>query len=619
MQEKGGFSKRGQITIFVIVAIVIVAGVVLLFAFKDRIFISEVPAQLQPVYSYYDTCMQRAAEDGARIMGEKGGYIEVPEFEAGSLYRPFSSHLDFFNFAIPYWYYVKGNGIAKEQVPSLKLMQQQLGDFISEQMQACDFSAFRQQGFVINTSSADATATISDEKIDVSVSESLVVSFGDKTARKTSHSVSVNSKLGKFYNLAKKIYDKEESTLFLENYAVDILYNYAPVTGVEISCSPKTWFATQVKQDIQNAVEANMMAIKIKGDYYSNAGKYFVQDLGENSVENVNFLYSKNFPTRIEIWPGDELMLAEPVGLQQGMGILGFCYVPYHFVYDLDFPVLIQIFDNKESFQFPIAVVVDRNRPRVANVTEGVPDAEPELCKNMNKDVSVSVYDNNLAPLQADIKFKCFSTECDIGKTGENGIFTGKFPACVNGVILASADGYAEKKYQISTNEESAADIILDKTYPLNLELKIDGADASDMAIINFEGANRFTLAWPEQKEIKLSEGLYNVSVYVYKNSSITIPGTKQQKCIDAPKKGILGVLGATEQQCFDLDIPSQTISGVISAGGKLTGYYPLESELKQGKKIEINARSIPFPTDITKLQDAYLQLDSKVLGISIT
>ena len=42
----------------------------------------------------------------------------IPEYEAGSEYMPFSSQLDFLGNPIPYWYYVSGNNIQREQVPS---------------------------------------------------------------------------------------------------------------------------------------------------------------------------------------------------------------------------------------------------------------------------------------------------------------------------------------------------------------------------------------------------------------------------------------------------------------------------------------------------------------------
>ena len=113
-----------------------------------------------------------------------------------------------------------------------------------------------------------------------------------------------------------------------------------------------------IKDVIVEGIAANIPMLKLEGSYYELASaeeSYFVSDIGRKIDENVNFMYSPSWPTSIEIY-GD--MVAKPVGLQEGMGMMGFCYVPYHFVYDINFPVLIQFWDEKELFQFPVAVVL---------------------------------------------------------------------------------------------------------------------------------------------------------------------------------------------------------------------------------------------------------------------
>ena len=52
-KEKGRFFKSGQVSIFVIVAIVLVGGLLAFFAFKGYFSFSEVPSELRPVYDYY--------------------------------------------------------------------------------------------------------------------------------------------------------------------------------------------------------------------------------------------------------------------------------------------------------------------------------------------------------------------------------------------------------------------------------------------------------------------------------------------------------------------------------------------------------------------------------------
>jgi len=617
--------EKAQVTIFIIIAIVIVAAIIAIFLLKDRIKIIGMPKEMQPVYNYFLSCIDDETKQAASLMESQAGYIETPEFEAGSAYMPFSSHLDFFGFAVPYWYYVSGNGIAKEQIPSKEKMQEQLKDYLEKRIEECNFEDFEAQGFIIEKGEPKADVEIKDNKIDVGIEMPLTISFDDMTTRQTTHKVSVDSRLGKFYNTAIKIYDKEKTSMFLENYGVDVLRLYAPVDGTELTCSPKVWMQENIKNELKNALEGNTQAIKFKGDYYSLASKenkYFVQDLGENTDASVNLLYSRNWPTKIEIYPDDNPLIAEPVGLQEGLGILGFCYVPYHFVYDITYPVLVQIYDNEEMFQFPIAVVIDKNKPIKGLDTEALPDVVPELCEHKLAQINVYTYNTKLEPVEADISFKCFGTSCDIGKTTlteKETYLSALFPQCVNGLIIAKADGYSTKKYMLSSVQSTTANIVLDKLYTLGLDITLNGKSLSDeKAIVYFNGEENFAFAYPEQKQISLSEGQYEVKVYVYKNSTLSFQGSTTRKCINVPKSGLSGIFGATKEQCYDIDIPSQTISFAIAGGGK-TSYYFAESELQENKKLEIKASPLPAPNSLEQLQDNYELLEEKTLWLELS
>jgi hypothetical protein len=285
-------------------------------------------------------------------------------------------------------------------------------------------------------------------------------------------------------------------------------------------------------------IEGNTQALKIKGSYYTLSSpekKYFVQDIGEDigqEGESVNFIYSSGWPSKIEIYPDENPMMAEPVGLQEGLGVLGFCYVPYHFVYDMAYPTLIQIYDAENIFQFPIAVVIDKNKPRQGLDVGAYEKGAPELCEHMLTQIDVYTYDTNLNPVEADISFKCFGTGCDIGKTKftDNGMdakLSSLFPQCVNGFIIAKAPGYEETKKQVSTVNPGTADIILDKLYNLTINLTIDGRELeNEKAIIHFQGQDKsFSLAYPEQGYIEITEGQYTIKALVYKNSTLSLSG----------------------------------------------------------------------------------------------
>ena len=318
-------SKSGQVTIFIILAIAIVAVVILLFVFRDNILQADLPQELEPVYSYYLSCIEAEAMNGAFILGQQGGYIEPPEFEPGSEYMPFSNQLDFLGIGVPYWYYVSGNGIVKEQVPSRVKMQAELNAYINEGTGLCDFRQFTEQGFEITLDESKTSTIISPENIEVTVNQDLSIKFGDVIWAGSNHKVDVNSRLGKFYDLAEKIYKNQEQTMFLENYGVDILRLYAPVDGTELGCATKLWQVSDIRENLTQALEGNVPAVKIKGDYYDLSTKeneYFVQDIGEDVDVDVNFMFIRDWPVKLDVWPEEDgILRADPVGLQEGLGI----------------------------------------------------------------------------------------------------------------------------------------------------------------------------------------------------------------------------------------------------------------------------------------------------------
>jgi len=610
-------NKRGQLTIFIIIAILIVAAAITIFLFRDKIFEPKVPSEFEDVYDFFDDCVEQKTLQGLEIAGVQAGYIDVPEFEPGSEYAPFSSQLDFLGSPVPYWYYVSGNNVIKEQVPSLPKIEQQLEDFIEEQIEFCDFDEFRKQGYLIETGKPRVDVNIRESKVDVEVKMSLVAEKQEAKSRIVERDIEVRSNFGKFYELAKEIYDKEKEEMFLENYGLDVMYNYAPVTGVEITCAPQIWNPQEVVDDLKLGLSANTMMLKTGK---SKSEEYFTVDVDSN--ENVNFIYDPNWPTRIEIWPVENnVMMAEPVGLQQGMGIIGFCYVPYHFVYDIYYPVLIQVYDDDGFFQFPVAVVIDKSVARQA--LEGQileEDNMGEFCNYKNTDVTVYTYDADLNPVEANIDFACMEQKCNMGQTvrsGGDAILSTAFPQCVNGKIIARAEGYVTASQYVSTNEPQDVDILMRKVYELDLDLDIDGRRVSDgLAVVNFNSEEYSTsVIYPEQDKVSLAEGDYEISVQVFGDASLTIPASSTRQCVEVPSSGLLGVFGKTREECFDIDIPSQTIDNALIAGGKVNEYI-LASELIGSRTIQISVDGLPRPTTLEKLQENYGLVETSSLGV---
>jgi hypothetical protein len=75
--------KRGQVTLFVIIAIVIVAAVVIIYLLRDTAPKTEaeeiiVSSEIAPVKNLVDSCIEGAVRDSVYLIGEGGGYIYPP-------------------------------------------------------------------------------------------------------------------------------------------------------------------------------------------------------------------------------------------------------------------------------------------------------------------------------------------------------------------------------------------------------------------------------------------------------------------------------------------------------------------------------------------------------------
>ena len=611
-------NKKGQVTIFIIIAIILVASVILYFTLRTVASQEKLPAEIEVVYNSFLTCIEQNTLTGISVLESQGGYIELPEFEPGSNYMPFSSQLDFLGTPIPYWYYVSGNNIEKEQVPTKENMELQLAEFVEDKIDDCDLSSFYEQGYLVSYGNAEAKAKVREESVKINLDMDLLIESQESTYTIENHDISVDSYLGKLYNQAKKIYVKEQRTLFLEEFSVDILRLYAPVDGVELTCVPKTWSADEVFNDLQQGIQDNILTLKSKrGDYELKDEKdeYFVIELGMDLGVEARFINSKEWPNTFEVNPSQgNMLVVEPVGLQQGLGILGFCYVAYHFVYDVKYPVLVQVYEENEIFQFPLAVVLQGNLPRESSIGEASSSAQSfGLCENKNTNIQVETYDSESNPIEAFISYSCFGETCDFGKSP----VSTNFPQCINGYILARAEGYAEARQLFSTTSPGNAYIIMEKLYPLEVDLKVDNVPYGGGAIIylNSEG-NSKVIAYPDQKIVDLIPGEYEIQVYIYQDSSLELEATTLEQCTEVPRSGVAGILGLKEEKCFDIEMPDQVISNVLVGGGN-ANYSISESEIINSEFIEINAQGLPLPESIDKVYENYLAFEDSELEIS--
>ncbi|MAG47017.1 hypothetical protein CL617_00290 [archaeon] len=631
--------KRGQVTMFIIIGIVIVVALAVIFTFRGLIFTQEVDQQdreqvlneaIKPVKVLVDSCIKELGNNAVELIGLQGGYIDVPEdTEPVNPLIPFSRSLDFFNngvLEIPYWFYETDNGIQEIEVPKLEEMETRIENYIEGNINSCldNTTSFQEYDFS-RFENTNVNAVIGDKSVIIKVKSKLNVNYKELDQEIKDFNVVVESSLGELYKIGKDIFNDQNKNLFFEDKTYDIMSVYKdeiPIGGVEFSCGVKTWNYQDIYNDFTEIISANIPQFKITGTNYEDSDRFYLwkdvlRNQNYNDV-NVNFLYSKQWPTFLDVNPrsGNILRTNNANSGNKNPFLSLLCMQFYNFIYDAKYPILISLTDDRGyTFQYPIQVILKNNQPREALISTdyGENILNEQFCDNRVNEVSVNAKDkfgNNLE--NVDISYQCANLVCDIGKTF-NGNLNEKFPVCVNGFVIGNKEGYAESKRQIST--DLGNNVFLEMKEIFNKEIKVlnNGFDLknNEEALVTFEHVdNDFlkTINFPELKNVELIEGDYEVSVMIVKEGDFVINGEKKTQCIKVPRGSILGLAGFTKKECFDIDLDDLSLDSLVIGRSEFTMFATL-FDLQDDNTLIVDIDTFSVPKNYDNLQETFSNL----------
>lgn len=601
--------KRGQVTIYIILGIVIlvVFGMLLFFRneftkndFQSQLARVKVPEQIQPIKNYVDECLEETAMVGVRTIASNGGYLNVPyEGVPRSYTNPFSNSLDLGNSKVAYWYYKSSNNLDKTQVPTIESMEADLEEYIDDHFDYClkGLDSYWEEGFEIYyEEDISSEVNIEDSHIEITVFAPTDVKKDDVGKYFDNHLYDLDVNLGQLYEMAVDVFNEENENKFLESKTIDmmVVYDEIPFSNTEFTCNRLIWYKSEVEGDFRNIVNTNMGALRLKNSDYTKTrednGYFEIDALGKEDV-STNFQYLVDWPFEMEVTPSKGDLLMGDAITQANSEVykylnLFFCLNNYHFVYDVKYPVLVSLEDDDGfSFQYATMVVINNNYPgtypgEIVNYDDESVLGD-EFCDNGINNVDVQVIDSGTGMLldDVDISYNCFSSSCYIGRTGNSGRMTETFPACVNGRIYADKEGYYSDSETLSTNEDTQTSLVLEPYYTLDLEVKVSDLgtgvirdlSSDESVIFQFENVNNGykTMATSDMDEIILVAGEYEILTYLLRGGDpVKIEGETHIECADIPRSGVLGILGFEKKECFEVSTEDSEIDQFVSGGG---------------------------------------------------
>jgi hypothetical protein len=146
MRKKRQLGKKGQVTIFIIVGIVIL-GIVLGMVYVSQYLVKEELKVIEEeagelfmttslVKMFVENCLERVGEEGIFYLGWQGGYYQAD-------YR----HVDFSSVLVPYFYYLDNY-----YLPDKEVVAEELSSYIMDNLDKCinNFEVYKERGAVIS-------------------------------------------------------------------------------------------------------------------------------------------------------------------------------------------------------------------------------------------------------------------------------------------------------------------------------------------------------------------------------------------------------------------------------------------------------------------------------------
>lgn len=215
--------KRGQVTIFVIIAVVVIAIFLVYFLFISHPAKSSSSVTQGPVFNFVQNCLENATQKAVIDVGLGGGYFYSSPFSTPD--------------GIAY-YWLNGT----DHFLNMSTLQSQVSEGISKSLSDCisNFTSF--PGYTISAGTINVSDQIESDKVYVFVNYPVTISKGSSTDILKTFDYKMPSRLGLIHNLMENFTSEEPKNpgiclsciygISNENNLTISMFDYSPTTVI---------------------------------------------------------------------------------------------------------------------------------------------------------------------------------------------------------------------------------------------------------------------------------------------------------------------------------------------------------------------------------------------------
>jgi hypothetical protein len=181
-------NKRGQVTIFIIIAILVLGAVVMYFVFRDDYSLNNSFTEADAVRTFTESCIKETATDVIYEVGSGGGYYFPPKYstQSGVVY---------------YWGFDNVN-----HLPTKEFVEEQISIYASENIKLCtkEFSQF--SDLKVNEGNIEVVTSIKNDRVVLDVVYPLTISKANQSTTINSFdNLEIPIRVGVIYNAVNEM------------------------------------------------------------------------------------------------------------------------------------------------------------------------------------------------------------------------------------------------------------------------------------------------------------------------------------------------------------------------------------------------------------------------------
>ena len=208
--------KRGQVTIFIILAVLIVSAIFLFFLLRGKQAIDFFSREENP-QSFIEKCGKDSMEEAANIMLLQGGYITPESYK---LYK--NNKVAYLCYTNKYYY-----SCINQEPLYIEFLEEEIKNYIEPKIKDCFYSLeqeYKDKGYKVNSGALDLSVELNPKQVRVEINKKLELSKNEETRKFENFNARLNTPLYDLAVIAVEIANQEAKFCNFEYVGFSLLY-----------------------------------------------------------------------------------------------------------------------------------------------------------------------------------------------------------------------------------------------------------------------------------------------------------------------------------------------------------------------------------------------------------